>query len=116
MQEFQEHGISTGEQVILNNWRLYFQFSFLLELCTADGSQTRQCYLNYPDEKPETGWKTTIMWPAESRETRSRKFPDVDKKYMGVFPFTKQWQDPTARKMDHARSTSITYIYGILSS
>jgi hypothetical protein len=68
MSEFQTLGFSNSELKLINNCRLFFQVSTLVELCTPDGSSIQQCYLNQPRSPViDKANPSNIIWPAQGK-------------------------------------------------
>jgi ribonuclease HI len=68
MSEIKTLGFSKLELKLINNWRIYFQVSTLVELCTPDGTSIQQCFLTQPSGPlVDKANPSNIIWPAQGK-------------------------------------------------
>jgi hypothetical protein len=74
MQEFRLLGLSNSELRLVNNWRIFFQVSTLVELCNPEGNRIQPCFLTKPSGRIVTKENpTNLRWPIQ-REPGKRGF------------------------------------------
>jgi hypothetical protein len=73
MDEFKSLGFKDSELKIINNWRLFFQVSTLVDICTPDGFRIQQCFLEFPAENHINVYKeneSSLQWPTQRKSGR----------------------------------------------
>jgi hypothetical protein len=67
MESFVALRLSRADMMVLNNWRLYFKITLLLELCLATGKGIQPYFLQYNHESLPRQNHSILNWPTQPK-------------------------------------------------